>query len=77
MDWHRHPTQHNGGRIRAGGTETDVALRPVEDPALVAQVTEAYRAKYASQPSLVAMFLGPPGTEATLRVDQRQRVDQS
>jgi hypothetical protein len=34
------------------------------------QVTEAYRAKYADQPSLVAMFLGPPGTEATLRVDQ-------
>ncbi len=37
-----------------------------------AQVTEAYRAKYASQPSLVAMFLRPPGTEATLRVDQPQ-----
>jgi hypothetical protein len=47
-----------------------VALQPVEEPALVAQVTEAYRAKYADQPSLVAMFLRPPGTEATLRVDQ-------
>ena len=47
-----------------------MALRPVEDPALVAQVTEAYRAKYADQPSLLAMFLEPPGTEATLRVDQ-------
>ena len=49
-----------------------MALQPVDDPALVAQVTEAYRAKYAGQPSLVAMFLRPPGTEATLRVDQPQ-----
>jgi hypothetical protein len=63
--------RHNSGRIRASGIETDVALQPVEDPALVAEVTEAYRAKYANQPSLVAMFLWPPGTEATLRVDQR------
>ena len=69
-DWYRHATLHNSGRIRAGGIETDVALQPVEDPALVAQITEAYRAKYADQPSLVAMFLGPSGTEATLRVDQ-------
>jgi hypothetical protein len=71
-DWYRHATLHNSGRIRAHGFETDVALQPVDDPALVAQVTEAYRAKYASQPSLVAMFLRPPGTEATLRVDQPQ-----
>ena len=60
-DWYRHATQHDSGRIRAGGIETDVALQPVEDPALVAQVTEAYRAKYADQPSLVAMFLGAAG----------------
>ena len=58
-------------RVRGpGGIESDVALQQVGDPALVAQVTEAYRAKYADQPGLVAMFLGPPGTEATLRVDQ-------
>jgi hypothetical protein len=69
-DWYRHATQHNGGRIRAGGIETDVTVQPVGDPALIDQVTAAYRAKYADQPSLVAMFLGPPGTEATLRVDQ-------
>ena len=48
----------------------DVALQQVGDPALVDQVTAAYRAKYADQPSLLAMFLEPPGTEATLRVDQ-------
>ena len=55
-----------------GSEELQISTRqPVEDPAFVAQVTEAYRAKYADQPRLVAMFLGPPGTEATLRVDQR------
>jgi hypothetical protein len=27
--------------VRAGGIGTDVALQPVEEPALVAQVTEA------------------------------------
>jgi hypothetical protein len=70
-DWYRHATQHNSGRIRAGGIETDVTVQPVGDPALIDQVTAAYRAKYANQPSLVAMFLTPPGTEATLRVDQR------
>jgi hypothetical protein len=47
-------------------------LSRIADPALIYQVTAAYRAKYANQPSLVAMlFLTPPGTEATLRVDQR------
>jgi hypothetical protein len=70
-DWYRHATQHNNGRIRAGGIETDVTVQPVGGPALIDQVTAAYRAKYANQPSLVAMFLTPPGTEATLRVDQR------
>jgi hypothetical protein len=68
-DWYRHATQHNRGRVRAGGTETDVTLQPVADPALIDQVTAAYRAKYANQPGLVGMFLKPPGTEATLRVD--------
>ena len=68
-DWYRHATQHNSGRIRAGGIETDVTLQPVGDPDLIAQVTAAYGAKYASQPGLVALFLKPPGTEATLRVD--------
>jgi hypothetical protein len=71
-DWYRHAAQHNSGRIRGHGFDTEVAFQPVDDPALVARVTEAYRAKYASQPSLVAMFLGPPGTDATLRVDQPQ-----
>jgi hypothetical protein len=47
-----------------------VSLQPVGDPAVVAQVTAAYGAKYASQASLVGMFLKPPATEATLRVDQ-------
>jgi hypothetical protein len=70
-DWYRHATQYNGGRIRAGGVETDVTVQPVGDQVLIDQVTAAYRAKYASQPSLVAMFIAPPGTEATLRVDQR------
>jgi hypothetical protein len=61
----------NAGRLAMTWRgDPDVALQPVEDPDLVVQVTEAYRAKYADQPSLVAMFLGPPGTEATLRVDQ-------
>jgi hypothetical protein len=46
-------------------------LSRIAHPALIDQVTAAYRAKYANQPSLVAMFLTPPGTEATLRVDQR------
>jgi hypothetical protein len=70
-DWYRHATQHNSGRIRAGGIESDVTVQPVGDRALIDQVTAAYRAKYADQPDLVAMFLAPPGTEATLRVDQR------
>jgi hypothetical protein len=52
------------------GIETEVALHPVGDPALIDQVTAAYRAKYANQPSLVALFLKPPGTGATLRVEQ-------
>lgn len=70
-DWYRHATQRNIGRIRADGVEADVTVQPVGDPALIERVTAAYRAKYANQPSLVAMFLTPPGTEATLRVEQR------
>jgi hypothetical protein len=68
-DWYRHATQHDKARIRAGGIETDVTLQPVRDPALNAQVTAAYRAKYANQPSLAALFFKAPATEATLRLE--------
>ena len=68
-DWYRHATQHNKARIRAGGIEADVTLQPVGDPALNAQVTAAYRAKYANQPGLAALFFKAPATEATLRLD--------
>jgi hypothetical protein len=69
-DWYRHATQHNRARLRAGQTETDVTVEPVDDRAISAQVTEAYRAKYGNQASLVAMFYQPPAIEATLRVDR-------
>jgi hypothetical protein len=69
-DWYRHATLHNRARVRAGGIETEVAVQSVADPALSAQVTDAYRAKYGNQASLVAMFYQPPAIEATLRVDQ-------
>ena len=46
-----------------------MTLQPVGDPTLNAQVTAAYRAKYANQPSLVALFFKAPATEATLRLD--------
>ena len=68
-DWYRHATQHNRARIRAGGIEADVTLHLAGDPALNAQVDAAYQAKYASQPSLVALFFKAPATETTLRLD--------
>ena len=68
-DWYRHATQHNKARIRAGGIEADVTLQPVADQALNAQITAAYRDKYASQPSLAAMFYRTPATECTLRLE--------
>ncbi len=67
-DWYRHATQHNRARIKAGGIETDVTLQLVADPALNAQVTDAYRAKYGNQPSLVDLFFKAPATDAMLRL---------
>jgi hypothetical protein len=67
-DWYRHATQHNQARVRAGGIEADVRLQPVDDPAVVDQVTEAYRIKYRDQGSLLPQFLRPPATGATLRL---------
>jgi hypothetical protein len=68
-DWYRHATQHNKARIRVGGIEADVTLQPVADQALNAQISAAYRAKYANQPSVAAMFSRAPATECTLRLD--------
>lgn len=68
-DWYRHATQHNKARIRAGGIEADVTLQPVADPALNTQISAAYRAKYANQLSVAAMFSRAPATECTLRLE--------
>jgi hypothetical protein len=68
-DWYRHATQHHSARVRADGIEADVTLRPAGDPALNAQVSAAYQAKYGNQPSWLAMFLRAPATETTLRLD--------
>jgi hypothetical protein len=69
-DWYRHATQHNSARVRAGGIEADVTRRPAGDPALNAQVSAAYQAKYGDQGSWLAMFLRAPATETTLRLDR-------
>jgi hypothetical protein len=68
-DWYRHATEHHRARVRAGGVEADVTLPPVDDQALNALVTAAYRAKYSNQASWLAPFLKAPATEATLRLD--------
>jgi hypothetical protein len=67
--WYRHATQHNRARVRAGGIEADVMLQPVADPAVNTQVSAAYQVKYGNQGSWLAMFLRPPATEATLRLE--------
>jgi hypothetical protein len=68
--WYRHATQRNSARVRADGIETDVTLQPVANPALNAQVTAAYQAKYGNQSNWLAPFLVAPGIEATLRLDR-------
>jgi hypothetical protein len=71
--WYRHATQHNRARIKAGGIEADVTLQPIADAAINTQVSAAYRAKYGNQGSWLAMFLKPPATEATLRLEADSR----
>ncbi len=45
--WYQRAVRRGRARVRANGIETDVALTRVEDPAVVAAVGQAYRAKYA------------------------------
>jgi hypothetical protein len=68
-DWYRHAMQHNQARVRADGVEANVQLHLVDDPAIVDQVTEAYRIKYRNQGSLLPQFLRPPATGATLQLE--------
>jgi hypothetical protein len=67
--WYRHATQHSRARIKASGIEADVTLQPVADAAINTRVSAAYRAKYENQGSWLAMFLRPPATETTLRIE--------
>jgi len=69
-DWYRHATARDAARVRADGVEADVAVRPVEDPAVAAQVTAAYQAKYQDQGGLLDLFLKTPAIEATLHIDR-------
>jgi len=67
--WYRHATQHSRARIKASGIEADVTLQPVADAAINTRVSAAYRAKYENQGSWLAMFLRPPATGTTLRIE--------
>ena len=51
------------------GIEADVQLQLVDDPAVIDQVTEAYRIKYRNQGSLLSQFLRTPATGATLQLE--------
>jgi len=46
-----------------------VQLQLVDDPAVIDQVTEAYRIKYRNQGSLLSQFLRTPATGATLQLE--------
>ena len=57
---------HSDQMDRIAGSEE---LQLVDDPAVVGQVTEAYRIKYRNQGSLLPQFLRPPATGATLQLE--------
>jgi hypothetical protein len=66
--WYRHATQ-NKARVRAGGVEADVTLRPIDDVTINAQVGAAYESKYRSQPSSLRPMVAPTAVETTVRLD--------
>jgi hypothetical protein len=66
--WFRGALIRHEGRIRAGGVEKDVTFVEVGDPAVIAQVDDAYRLKYRRYPQYVAPLLVPDSQAATLRL---------
>ena len=68
-DWYRHAIQHNQALVKAGGIEADVTVQPIEDPAVIDQVTTAYRANQV-KPSRRRMRLRRLGELAVHKEDQ-------
>jgi hypothetical protein len=66
--WFRGVLTRHEGRIRAGGVEKDVTFVEVSDPAVIAQVDDAYRLKYRRYPQYVAPLLVPESQAATIRL---------
>jgi hypothetical protein len=66
--WFRGVLTRHEGRIRAGGVEKDVTFVEVSDPAIIAQVDDAYGVKYRRYPQYVAPLLVPESQAATIRL---------
>ncbi|MBO0985394.1 DUF2255 family protein [Rathayibacter sp. SD072] len=64
--WYRAAIEQGAGRIRAAGTEHEVAFEQA-DPAMHEAVDAAYRAKYAGSPYLSPMLEAGP-VSATVRL---------
>jgi hypothetical protein len=66
--WYRNAIQSGAARIRVSDVETDVTLESVRDASVDDEVSDAYRAKYHSQPSDLRPILEPVATQTTTRL---------
>lgn len=67
--WYRAARAHGAGRVRAGGSEREVAFVAEANPAVNDQVDAAYRAKYGRHgASYVASMVAPAARATTLKL---------
>ncbi len=69
--WFRGIQVRHAGRIWAGGVEKDVEFVEVNEPEIIAEVDDAYRAKYRRYSQWVAPMLVPDARAATLKLIPR------
>lgn len=70
--WYRQAQAHLAGRIRAGKIEKDVLFVEEDDPAINAQVDQAYRQKYRRYLSYAEAMASPPARTTTLKLIPRE-----
>jgi hypothetical protein len=68
--WYRRLRANPDGEVRHGRTTYPVRAEPVDDADLLTKITEAYRHKYRSSPSL-RPFATPEAVSATFRLRVR------
>ena len=67
--WFRGTQTRHEGRIRAGGVEKDVTFVEEVDPAINAEIDEAYRTKYRKYDAqYVDPMVVPPARDATIKL---------